>query len=1548
MVFFGQMSIRQVPTEEHTMELRIRAARMPRLFRKAGRRPVSLLISLALMAVLVGLAPTSSIAPVAASTPDASLLVDPANGFPLWYQDATGIRVAPCLDPADTNCVVLADATYDPSQPQVFPGNFPSEFFYTVADSQKIATTGCSGTKRGTVSVRLALEAAFTNGAPAPGEQMTFGRIRLNVTGGLCANSTYTATFPFGQKSFTTDANGALAKNQGTTDAGCAPVAPGTCDWRLALSSEVAQSYLRWDPAISPAAPDGYLGDAVTAHRITGATFTVPGETAPANYFRIAGPKLSTPLQTNLFTVSGKVAGPLSAAPSKVDFGGQNAGTGSAARQIVVTNLADQTITPGAASVAGTDAADFTVTADQCQGIALARDASCTVDVRFGPATTGPKAASLRIPHDGVRSPFSLALAGTGTADTAVATASATPTAIAFGNNRLTVQSAPRAVTVTNTGTAPLEISAASLIGTDRGEFGVSFDGCTATPVAPGASCAISVAFSPTTAQASVAQLSLASNDPSGPAFVDLSGTGYGGNAGVSATASAFDGFPDWYRDEQGVRLSQCIDPTDPNCVVLPGGTYAGQTPLAFPDNFPDEFFYTVADSELLTTPGCGGSPSGKAMIRMAVEGSFSTGQPVAGEQITFGRIRINATSGLCPNTTYTFVHPYGIDTFTADADGGIKRTAGTDDVGCLIATAASTCDFGAAVKSRVFNGFLRWDPANGAPAPAGYLGDGASLHRVVGSQFVPPGETAPANYFKIYQGDQLIAQTNMFTVMGKLDGPLVADPPSPSFGSVDQGQTATQTVTLRNEGLDPLTVNGLTTVGPQAADYALPTATDQCTGVTLAPNASCTTDVAFSPLDVGDRAARLRVDHTGLNSPMDVPLSGVGLAGPGTAALSVDANVLAFEKLHVGRSAVGQTVTVSNKGGSAPLTVEAPTLNGPEAADFTVTANTCGAEVAIDATCAMTVRFTPSAAGARTATLDLTSPAARPTSVSIALSGDGFAGTNGVSTQQRPGDGFPAWYQDTNGVRLEPCLDVNDPKCVVLGGAGFDPGQPVSFPGNYPPEFFYALADSELLSTDGCGGTTTPGSAMLRLALEGSFANGVAEAGQQTTFGRIRFHVTSGLCANTSYTFTTPYGPIAATTDAAGGVARTLGTTDVGCGAAPCDFAAALPSKNLDGFVRWAPGVGLAAPAGYLGDGVAYHLIVGGTYAPAGEPVNYFDISGPDGTSVARTGKFIVSGKLASGLVGASVAFGDQAVGSTVTRDVAFTNIDTAPVTVGSAVIAGADAGAFSVTGGTCAGAALASDASCTVSVAFSPTLGQAYAATVKVLGTGGAVLGSAAVTGHGLVVSTPRATVSPASLTYGSQRVGTAAPTQLVTVTNTGDATLEVRQPTFTGLAAADYSASPAAGCASVAPQGTCAVTITFTPTVAGTRTATMTIVSNDPGAAPTVALTGTGTTSAILLKSTTLDLGKVRAGRTATKSMSLTNSGTAPLNISALTVDDPAWFSASLGTCTGAIAPGRSCNFTVTLLAQLVAGSYTSFVRFTSDAANSPSLRVTAIVN
>lgn len=146
-------------------------------------------------------------------------------------------------------------------------------------------------------------------------------------------------------------------------------------------------------------------------------------------------------------------------------------------------------------------------------------------------------------------------------------------------------------------------------------------------------------------------------------------------------------------------------------------------------------------------------------------------------------------------------------------------------------------------------------------------------------------------------------------------------------------------------------------------------------------------------------------------------------------------------------------------------------------------------------------------------------------------------------------------------------------------------------------------------------------------------------------------------------------------------------------------------------------------------------------------------------------------------------------------------------------------------------------------------------------------------------------------------------------------------------------------------MAPGGSCVVAVRFTPTALGTRTATLSLPSNDPVGPRTVALTGTGTGSQISLKSASLDLGKTKVGKPVTKSLTVSNSGTAPLAITAVRVDDTTAFSAGLGTCGTAVAPGRTCNIQVTYLAPGPVGTRTSVVRFTSDAVNSPTVAVSA---
>jgi hypothetical protein len=185
---------------------------------------------------------------------------------------------------------------------------------------------------------------------------------------------------------------------------------------------------------------------------------------------------------------------------------------------------------------------------------------------------------------------------------------------------------------------------------------------------------------------------------------------------------NASNGFPDWYRDTNGVDLMPCYDPQDKFCggaVAAPDNT----APISFPDNFPDEFFYQNATVDSLTSAGGQG-----VLAEFALEGAFASGPPAANDQIVFARIRYRINGGLQPDTDYKVTQPYGTDTVTSDSAGAFFVT---QDVG------VAAGDFSAALKGRV-GPFLQWAPNPNNPAdvpPAGYVGDGVTPHAVTGSE---------------------------------------------------------------------------------------------------------------------------------------------------------------------------------------------------------------------------------------------------------------------------------------------------------------------------------------------------------------------------------------------------------------------------------------------------------------------------------------------------------------------------------------------------------------------------------------------------------------------------------------------------------------------------------------------------------------------------------------------------------------------------------------------------------------------------------------------
>lgn len=218
----------------------------------------------------------------------------------------------------------------------------------------------------------------------------------------------------------------------------------------------------------------------------------------------------------------------------------------------------------------------------------------------------------------------------------------------------------------------------------------------------------------------------------------------------------------------------------------------------------------------------------------------------------------------------------------------------------------------------------------------------------------------------------------------------------------------------------------------------------------------------------------------------------------------------------------------------------------------------------------------------------------------------------------------------------------------------------------------------------------------------------------------------------------------------------------------------------------------------------------------------------------------------------------------------------------------------------------------------------------------------------GSGQSQGGPVATLTPTSLSFGGSNLGSAAPTQSLLLSSTGQESLSVNTLSITGLDAADFAKLDNCNAPTVLKPGTsCQITVTFTPTASGSRLAQFTVTDNAPGSPQSVALTGTGLGApppapAITFIPGTLNFSAVSQGSTsAPLSVTLTNSGNAPLNISSVTLDgsNPADFSAPSSNCTAApIAPGGSCIATESFT-PLAVGFRQAALIFADNATGSP---------
>jgi len=135
-------------------------------------------------------------------------------------------------------------------------------------------------------------------------------------------------------------------------------------------------------------------------------------------------------------------------------------------------------------------------------------------------------------------------------------------------------------------------------------------------------------------------------------------------------------GYPAWFQDGSGITMEFCDLKTQAEldggwCVLIPPGPVV---PEAFPDNYFNEHFYYIADNGLKDL-GTGF----RARLILALEAAFANNDPIAGDQMTFGRVRLFIPN-LPVNGDYRVITPYS-DTSYLDQVAG-DRIFETTDIG--------------------------------------------------------------------------------------------------------------------------------------------------------------------------------------------------------------------------------------------------------------------------------------------------------------------------------------------------------------------------------------------------------------------------------------------------------------------------------------------------------------------------------------------------------------------------------------------------------------------------------------------------------------------------------------------------------------------------------------------------------------------------------------------------------------------------------------------------------------------------------------------------
>ena len=1060
---------------------------------------------------------------------------------------------------------------------------------------------------------------------------------------------------------------------------------------------------------------------------------------------------------------------------------------------------------------------------------------------------------------------------------TSAALALTFPATLTFSAQPVPVPSITQAVTLRNLGSATMTISSIAA----SGDYTQS-NTCVPS-LAAGAHCTITVTFTPTQSGARTGAVTVTSNASNSPTTINLTGTGQDASyINLTSANLVFGNTPvGTAGPAQQVTLSNIGD----QALTISSLTIGGTNPTDFfqSNNCP------VSPATLSPNANCTISISflpSQVGFRSGSVSVSSNSNFLANSTINMiGAGAGVGVSGLTLSTTKLTFGPQAVGTTSAQQTATLTNTG---NVPVTISTVTDTT-----------TNFILTGCAQSASTT---INPGATCN--VSVKFAPGSSGALTDTVTITDNTTANPHTFALSGTGDADSQTLAITPS-SLVFPDQAvATASRTlaITITNSGTFATTFDRVV----ESGDFQI--TSTSC--ATLRPSATCTVNVLFKPTAAGSRTGSITLIDTATGSPQTVNLFGKGLTDTPTATISPDS--LAFSTQPVGLLSTSQTVIVTNTG-NITLNIASVTFSGANPGDFQQS-NFC-TTVTPARTCSISVTFTPTATGARTATMNVVDEAGTQ---SLSLSGTGTAAVFALSFA--PGT---LTFQNQAANTTSPALSVQ----VVNTG-----DEPITIT-NFVTAGPYTLGNNFCTSTlnpnTSCSisMTFTPtatgaqnGSLTLTDNASGSphvinlVGAGVATAPTITLnpAGLAFGYMVDGLTSN----------------QIAVQVTNTTAAAITGVGTAISgDFAFISNSCGTT-----------------IGASTSCSFAVAFTPTAAGVRTGAVTITDSAGTQTVNLAGYGAAAALSAFVRQTALTFPDQVI-ATVSgnQNVNLFNNGNSVLTISNVTIS---AGDFAISNG-CSGT-LNPNQGCNVGVTFTPTAAGNRTATVTITNNAPGSPRTIPVNGKGLTAAQSIVVDRP-KLIFASQVNGTPSTQQTINVTNTGNAQVTISSVALSGTNSADFGVSNSCPLSpsTLAPGPTgnsCSISVTFTPSAGGARSATLTITDSDPASPHTVTLSGTGIaatkTLAVTPGTVTFVPQVVGTSSGFTQTVTVYNTGSAIVTFSSVTVSGN--FSLS-NNCVGTLAPGTlvtpsSCTIGLQFTPS-TSGARQGLLTITDDATSSP---------